>query len=173
MLMGARMTSEDLTEIERAGRRCAVCHTGRRWRSFDVVRPEGREPVVMCAACRARFGETPPAAAEAPEVAPAAAPAPEKPARKPRSPQSDDRLKRALRELPPGKHSTGRIAKAAGLNHAKVLSRLHALEAAGEVQQVGKHWSADKPSTELEEAFDRLQARTGNLRIVRERERVS
>ncbi len=90
----------------------------------------------------------------------------------PRSPQTEDRLKRALRELPPGEHSTARIAKAAGLNRAKVLSRLHALEEAGEVQQVGNRWSTERPSTDLEAAFDRLQERTGNLRIVRERERV-
>jgi len=167
------MTDEDLTIIENAGRRCAVCHTGRRWRDFEVVRPQNGEPVVMCAACKARYGEKPPVAEAAPEPAPAAAaaaeePAQKKPARRSRPRQSEDRLKRALRELPPGEHSTGRIAKAAGLNHAKVLSRLHALQEAGEVRQIGKHWSADRPSTDLEAAFDRLQARTGNLRIVRE-----
>jgi hypothetical protein len=170
------MTDEDLTIIETAGRRCAVCHTGRRWRDFEVVRPENGEPVVMCAACKARYGEKPPVAVAEPqpEPTPAAAataePEPEqkKPARRSRPRQSEDRLKRALRELPPGEHSTGRIAKAAGLNHAKVLSRLHALQEAGEVRQIGKHWSADRPSTDLEAAFDRLQARTGNLRIVRE-----
>jgi hypothetical protein len=170
------MTSEDLVTIEEAGRRCAVCHTGRHWRKFAVARSEGRDPVVMCAACHARFGEQPPAPqpAPAPEPEPvvAAAPAP-KPARKPRPAQREDKLKRALRELPRGEYSVGRIAKAAGLNHAKVLARLHELEAAGEVQQVGKHWSTEKPSTDLEAAFDRLQARTGNLRIVREREPVS
>jgi hypothetical protein len=167
------MTDEDLTIIENAGRRCSVCHTGRRWRDFAVVRPENGEPVVMCAACKARYGEKPPVveAQAQPEPVPAAAePEPEqkKPARRSRPRQSEDRLKRALRELPPGEHSTGRIAKAAGLNHAKVLSRLHALQEAGEVRQIGKHWSADRPSTDLEAAFDRLQARTGNLRIVRE-----
>jgi hypothetical protein len=171
------MTDEDLTIIENAGRRCAVCHTGRRWRDFAVVRPASGEPVVMCAACKARYGEKPPVAVAVavaepqPEPAPVAAapePAEKKPARRSRPRQSEDRLKRALRELPPGEHSTGRIAKAAGLNHAKVLSRLHALQEAGEVRQVGKHWSADRPSTDLEAAFDRLQARTGNLRIVRE-----
>jgi hypothetical protein len=167
------MTDEDLTIIENAGRRCAVCHTGRRWRDFEVVRPEGREPIVMCAACKARYGEKPPVAEAQPVVAAEAPPEPaaqkKKPARRSRPRQSEDRLKRALRELPPGEHSTGRIAKAAGLNHAKVLSRLHALQEAGEVRQIGKHWSADRPSTDLEAAFDRLQARTGNLRIVRER----
>lgn len=167
------MTDEDLTIIEDAGRRCAVCHTGRRWRDFEVVRPEHGDPVVMCAACKVRYGEKPPVAAAEPqpEPTPAAAapePAQKKPARRSRPRQSEDRLKRALRELPPGEHSTGRIAKAAGLNHAKVLSRLHALQEAGEVRQIGKHWSADRPSTDLEAAFDRLQARTGNLRIVRE-----
>lgn len=166
------MTDEDLTIIEDAGRRCAVCHTGRRWRDFQVVRPENGEPVVMCAACKARYGEKPPTAVVEPQPDPTPAPAPEpeqkKPARRSRPRQSEDRLKRALRELPPGEHSTGRIAKAAGLNHAKVLSRLHALQEAGEVRQIGKHWSADRPSTDLEAAFDRLQARTGNLRIVRE-----
>jgi hypothetical protein len=164
------MTDEHLTIIEKAGRRCAVCHTGRRWRDFQVVQPEDGVPVVMCAACKARYGEKPPVAEAQPEPVPAAAPEPteKKPPRRSRPRQSEDRLKRALRELPPGEHSTGRIAKAAGLNHAKVLSRLHALQEAGEVRQVGKHWSADRPSTDLEAAFDRLQARTGNLRIVRE-----
>jgi hypothetical protein len=163
------MTEEDLTIIESVGRRCAVCHTGRRWRDFEVVRPESGKPVVMCAACKARYGEKPPVAEAAPEPTPTAVePAQKKPARRSRPRQSEDRLKRALRELPPGEHSTGRIAKAAGLNHAKVLSRLHALQEAGEVRQIGKHWSADRPSTDLEAAFDRLQARTGNLRIVRE-----
>ncbi len=169
------MTDEDLTIIENAGRRCAVCYTGRRWRDFEVVRPDGHEPVVMCAACKARYGEKPPVVEAQPvaEPKPAAQAAPEEPQKKPArrarpARQSEDRLKRALRELPPGEHSTGRIAKAAGLNHAKVLSRLHALQEAGEVRQIGKHWSADRPSTDLEAAFDRLQARTGNLRIVRE-----
>lgn len=168
------MTDEDLTIIEAAGRRCAVCHTGRRWRDFEVVRPEQGDPVVMCAACKVRYGEKPPVAVAVaepqPEPTPVADPEPaeKKPARRSRPRQSEDRLKRALRELPPGEYSTGRIAKAAGLNHAKVLSRLHALQEAGEVRQIGKHWSADRPSTDLEAAFDRLQARTGNLRIVRE-----
>jgi predicted Rossmann fold nucleotide-binding protein DprA/Smf involved in DNA uptake len=85
------------------------------------------------------------------------------------SPQHEDRLKRALQQLPPGQHSTARIAKAAGLNQAKVLSRLQALEAAGEVERIGKHWSTEPRSTDLEAAFARLEARTGNLRIIRPR----
>jgi hypothetical protein len=116
--------------------------------------------------------------------APAGKPAPEpkaekKPARadkaesgKGRSAPREDRLRKALRELPHGEHSVGRIAKAAGLNHEKTLSRLQALGAAGEVQQVGKRWSNEPPSTDIEAAMDRLQARTSNLRIVRSREPV-
>jgi hypothetical protein len=77
-----------------------------------------------------------------------------------------------LRELPRGEHSTGRIAKAAGLNHTKTLGRLRQLEASGEVRQVGKRWSTERPSTDLEGAFDRLQAHTSNIRIVRDRPRV-
>lgn len=166
------MTTGDLIAPESTDRRCAVCHTGRRWRTFEVVAHEGHEPALMCPACKARFGETLPAPVVA-EPTPEPAPQPKSQPRKPRPNQSEDKLKRALRELPPGEHSTGRIAKAAGLNHAKVLARLHALEEAGEVQQVGKHWSTERPSTDLEAAFDRLQASTDNLRIVRERERVS
>jgi hypothetical protein len=163
---------EDLIEIERAGRRCAICHSGRRWRQFEVARPEGQDPVVMCAACSARYGAAPPvpatqkaAAAPVPEPEPAAAP-------KQESAPREDRLRRALRELPREVYSVGQIAKAAGLNHEKTLSRLHALQAAGEVQQVGKRWSNEPPSTDVEAAFDRLQARTSNLRIVRDREPV-
>lgn len=176
-------TPEDLTEIERAGRRCSVCQTGRRWRQFEVVRLEGQQPVVMCPACHKRYGATPPAAAIE-QPAPAPAPQPEasspkerpaqkeQPAQKERPAPREDRLRRALRELPHGEHSVGRIAKAAGLNHEKTLSRLHALSATGEVQQVGKRWSNEPPSTDLEAAMDRLQARTSNLRIVRSREPV-
>ena len=51
--------TEDLTEIERAGRRCGVCHSARGWRQFEVVRPAEREPVVLCGSCRARFGDDP------------------------------------------------------------------------------------------------------------------
>ena len=188
-------TPEDLIEIERAGRRCSVCQTGRRWRQFEVVRSDGAEPVVMCQGCRARYGVAPAAAAaEKPAPVSAAPPAPEpaaqpasespaqpasEPAAQPesssprkRSAPKEDRLKKALRELPHGEHSVGRIAKAAGLNHEKTLRRLHSLHAAGEVQQVGKRWSNEPPSTDIEAAMDRLQARTTNLRIVTRREPV-
>jgi hypothetical protein len=164
-------TSEDLIEIERAGRRCAICQAGRRWRQFEVVRREGQPPVVMCPACHARYGVAPPVpAAEPPASAPVTQPA--TPSPKERAAPREDRLRRALRELPHGEHSVGRIAKAAGLNHEKTLSRLHALDAAGEVQRVGKRWSNEPPSTDIEAAMDRLQAQTSNLRIVRSREPV-
>jgi hypothetical protein len=163
--------SEDLTEIEQAGRRCAICRSGRRWRQLEVVRPEGQKPVVMCAACRARYGAAPslPETQKAP-AAPVAAPEPAAP-KQPSAPR-EDRLRKALRELPPKPHSVGQVAKAAGLNPEKTLKRLHALQAAGEVQQVGKRWSTQAPSTDVEAAFDRLQAQTSNLRIIRDREPV-
>jgi hypothetical protein len=231
------MSPEDLIELERAGRRCEVCQTGRRPRQFEVVRPEGRQPIVMCPACRARYGDEPPLragetpvavttpAAATPDPAPAAQAAASSPATQQRSAQGaaqpngsgtserngsdtspqngsattqasgsrnakrsssrsgkaaqssskerseprEDRLRKALRELPHGEHSVARIAKAAGLNHEKTVRRLQTLHEAGEVQQVGKRWSNEPPSTDIEAAMDRLQARTTNLRIVRDR----
>jgi hypothetical protein len=159
---------EDLDVIERAGRHCAVCRSGRNWRRFKVVRPSDGDPVVMCAACHARYGDAPPVS-KTPKPAPAPTPQPATRPHVQRPRQHEDRLKRVLRELPRGEHSTGRIAKAAGLNHAKTLGRLRQLEASGEVRQVGKRWSTERPSTDLEGAFDRLEARTSNIRIVRDR----
>jgi hypothetical protein len=159
------MEQEDLIEIERAGHRCTVCRSGRQWRRFKVVRRDGHEPVVMCAACRARFGDEPPVG-EKQEPAPAPA-RPQAAPRSRRPKQHEDRLKKVLRELPRGEHTTGRIAKAAGLNHTKTLGRLRQLEASGEVRQVGKRWTTQRPSTDIEGAFDRLQAKTSNIRIVR------
>jgi hypothetical protein len=78
-------------------------------------------------------------------------------------------VRKALRELPAGEHTTAAVAKAAGVNHAKTLRRLHQLAAAGEIQQVGKRWSTERPPSDLDRAFDRLQARTSNLRIIRDR----
>jgi len=162
-------------EIERAGRRCSVCRSGRHWRRFSVVHPEGGETVVMCAACQTRYEDAPPARSsrEAPSAPPsstatATATATAKAAPSGHPPrQHEDRLKKVLRELPRGEHSTGRIAKAAGLNQTKTLRRLRQLEASGEVRQVGKRWSTQRAPTDLEGAFDRLQARTSNIRIVR------
>ncbi len=165
------MNAEDLTEIDRVGRRCVVCRSGRHWRRFKVVRPDGGQPVVMCAACRARYGDAPPAR-ESPKAAPGRTSQPATPSHGQGPRQQEDRLKKALRELPRGEHSTGRLAKAAGLNHAKTLGRLRQLEAAGEVRQVGNRWSTERPSSDIEGAFDRLQTRTSNIRIVRERSRV-
>lgn len=162
------VSAEDLNEIDRSGRRCAVCRSGRHWRKLEVVRPEGAQPLVMCAACRARYGSAPPVR-ETPVPAPAAEPEPTPPVPESRPQEHEDRVKKALRELPRGEHSTGRIAKAAGLNHAKTLRRLRQLEASGGVREVGKRWSTEPPSSDLEGAFDRLQARTSNIRIVRDR----
>jgi hypothetical protein len=162
---------EDLTEIERAGRRCEICRSGRRWRELEVARPEGQKPVVMCAACRVRYGSAPPLPATQPAAAAPLVP-PEAPAPKQRTAPREDRVRKALRELPRTPHSVAQVAKAAGLNQDKTLKRLRALEAAGEVQQVGKRWSNQPPSTDVEAAFDRLQARTSNLRIIRDREPV-
>ena len=169
------MNAEDLTEIERAGRRCAVCRTGRRWREFSVVRPDGGEPVVMCAACRARYGNAAPErpAQEKPAASPPPSPAKaESNTPKRRQPQGEDRLRRVLRELPKGEHTTGSIAKAARLNHAKTLRRLRQLAEAGEIRQVGERWSTEQPPSDLDAAFERLQARTSNIRIVRDRSPV-
>jgi hypothetical protein len=79
---------------------------------------------------------------------------------------------KVLRELPEGEYTTGRIAKAAGLNHAKTLRRLHQLAESGEVREVGKRWSTERPPSDIDEALDRLKARTSNIRIVRDRSLV-
>ena len=81
-------------------------------------------------------------------------------------------MKRVLRELPKGEHTTGRIAKAAGLNHAKTLRRLRQLAESGQIRAVGKRWSTEQPPSEIDAALDRLQARTSNIRIVRDRSPV-
>ena len=126
----------------------------------------------MCAAFRARYGAVPPVLAPVVVVV-VAEPVVEAVVSRPRAVEREDRLRRALRELPRGAHSVGQIAKAAGLNQDKTLSRLQALQAAGEVRQVGRRWTSEPPSTDVEAAFDRLQARTSNLRIIRDREPVA
>ena len=127
--------------------------------------------MVMCPACRARYGNAPPVR-EAREVAAAPAAEPASPADERRPAEHKDRVKEALRGLPRGEYSTGRIAKAAGLNGTKTLRRLRQLEALGEVREAGKRWSTEPPSSDLEGAIDRLQARTSNIRIVRDRSPV-
>jgi hypothetical protein len=163
------MNAEDLIEIDRAGRRCMVCRSGRHWRRLNVIRREGREAVVVCAACRARYEDALPAQTSKAAASAATATASATTATSAHRPrQHEDRLKKVLRELPRGEHSTGRIAKAAGLNQPKTLRRLRELEALGEVRQVGKRWSTRRASTDVEAAFERLQARTSNIRVVRE-----
>jgi len=126
----------------------------------------------MCPACRATYGAVPPVpASHLTAAAPVSQPDAAVPKHRP-APHAD-RLRRALRELPPEAHSVGQIAKTAGLNREKTLNRLHALQAAGEVQKIGKRWTSEPPPTDVEAAFDRLQARTSNLRIVRERDPVA
>lgn len=165
---GMPLNNEDLVEVERNSRRCAICRSGRRWRSFEVLREEGREPVVMCSSCRARYGDTPPARTTE-EVPQASTAQPKAPEADRQSERREDRLKKALAELPRGEYATARIAKAAGLNHEKALARLQQLAEAGEVRQVGNRWSTEPALSDLEGAFDRLQARTSNIRIVRDR----
>ena len=130
----------------------------------------------MCAACRARYGDAPPAppARTPPDDAAAriAEPKPTSTTPTPRAQNREDRVRRALRELPKGEYTTGSIAKAAGLNHAKTLRRLRQLAASGEIRDVGKRWSTEPPPSDLDEAFDRLKARTSNIRIVRDRSLV-
>jgi hypothetical protein len=171
------MNTEDMIEIERAGRRCSVCRTGRGWRHFAIVRAADRDPAVLCASCHTRFGDRPPVKAPTKPAQASTKPAADaKPATKPRAGErpSDtppDRLRAALRELP-GSFSTAMAARAAGLNQDRTLARLEELERLGEVQREGNRWSTEAPPSEVASAMDRLEARTTNLRIVRERARV-
>jgi hypothetical protein len=171
------MNAEDLTEIERAGRRCDVCHSGRGWRRFEIVRPAARDPVVLCGSCRARFGDDPPVG-RTPELAPKPPLAGAEPRSRanPRAggrptDRRPDRLRVALRKLPPS-FSTAMAARAAGLNNTKTLARLNELERRGEVRRAGNRWSTEPPPDEIATAMDRLEARTSNLRIVRDRARL-
>jgi hypothetical protein len=63
-------------------------------------------------------------------------------------------------------------ARAAALNNERAVARLQELERRGEVRRVGKRWSTESPPSDVAAAMDRLEARTSNLRIVRERARV-
>jgi hypothetical protein len=73
----------------------------------------------------------------------------------------------------PGSFSTAMAGRAAGLNNDKALARLQDLERRGEVRRVGNRWSTESLPSEVAEAMDRLEARTSNLRIVRDRAGVS
>jgi hypothetical protein len=169
--------TEELIEIENAGRRCAVCQSGRGWRRFEVVRPTEREPVVLCGSCKARFGDDPPVGRK-PESPPAPVSAAAVPLALPKqrpgergTDRGPDRLRAALGELP-GSFSTAMAARAARSSTDKVLARLEDLERRGEVRRVGKRWSTESPPSDVAAAMDRLEARTSNLRIVRDRARV-
>ena len=95
-----------------------------------------------------------------------------KPAQKARRPEPGaDRLRAAVRKMP-GSFSTATAARAAGVNTKKALARLHDLERRGEVYRVGNRWSTQPSPSDLASAMDRLEARTSNLRIVRDRSRV-
>jgi len=174
------MSAEDLNEIERAGRRCAVCDSRRAWRRFEVVRAADREPVVLCGGCRARFGDNPPVAVKAARVPEPAAVAPEpppppapepRPEKRRRSQPPPDRLRAALKEMP-STFSTAMAARAAGINTEKTLARLQDLERRGEIRRDGNRWSTEPPPSDIAAAMDRLAARTSNLRIVRDRAKV-
>ena len=172
-----QLLNEDLNEIEHAGRRCGVCRTGRGWRRFEVVRLEGRDPVVVCGGCRARLGDdesigrrTAPVPEPAPvQAPPAASTAPAESER--RSEHRPDRLRVALGKME-GVFSTAMVAREAGLSDERALARLEQLERRGEVRRVGKRWSTESLPSDIEAAMDRLAARTSNLRIVREPARV-
>jgi hypothetical protein len=88
-----------------------------------------------------------------------------------RTDRRPDRLRAALGKLP-GSFSTTMAARAAGLNNDKTLAGLHDMERRGELQRVGNRWSTESPLSEIAAAMDRLEARTSNLRIVRDRARV-
>jgi hypothetical protein len=172
------LSTEELIEIEKAGRRCAVCRSGRGWRRFEVVRPDQGEPIVLCGSCRARFGDDPPVGRKpaSPVVPAPAAPEPVAPPRQERPGKQEtgerpDRLRAALDKLP-ASFSTKMAARAAGLNSDKALARLEELERLGEVRRVGRRWSTESPPSDVAAAMDRLQARTSNLRIVRDRAKV-
>jgi hypothetical protein len=132
---------------------------------------------VLCGSCRARFGDDPPVGRKlASPVVPVPAAAEPVPAPQPRPNETEagqrpDRLRAALDKLP-GSFSTAMAARAAGLNSDKALARLEDLERSGEVRRVGKRWSTESPPSDVAAAMDRLQARTSNLRIVRDKARV-
>jgi hypothetical protein len=207
---------EDLTEIERAGRRCAVCHSGRKWRRLEVIRADGRETVVLCASCRARSEAEKPAGRETapvPEPSAAVAKATPRPKQRARTAQRPttaqrqapqgqaaqgtaaqgtaaegpaapgpaaqrqaasrpDRLRAALPQLP-SSFSTAMAARAAGLNNEKTIARLQDMERRGEVRRDGNRWTTEAAPTDLTAAIDRLEARTSNLRIIRDRTPVA
>ncbi len=64
-------------------------------------------------------------------------------------------------------------ARAAGLNNEKTVARLQDMERRGEVRRDGNRWTTEAAPTDLTAAIDRLEARTSNLRIIRDRTPVA
>jgi hypothetical protein len=64
-------------------------------------------------------------------------------------------------------------ARAAGLNTERTLARLEELERRGEVRRDDNRWTTEPVPTDLTAAIDRLEARTSNLRIIRDRAPVA
>lgn len=133
--------------------------------------------MVMCGACRARYAGVPPArsggarsevSAAVGEVASEAVGELASAGSVRGVGEGEDRVRRVVRELPRGEHSTARIARAAGLNHEKTVRRLRRLAELGEIRQVGKRWSTERDPSDLDQALERLQARTSNIRFVRD-----
>ena len=149
------MRNEDVIEIENAGRRCGVCRTGRGWRRFELVRPAGREPVVLCGGCRARFGDDPPVGRKPSSpvesvsamavAAGTAEPVPGETA----GPTSIRIAYERRWASCPGSFSTAMAARAAGINSRRALARLRHLEHRGEVRRVGTRSSSESPPSDV------------------------
>jgi hypothetical protein len=147
-------------------------------RTSSIAVPGVRPAIVLCRSCRVRFGNDPPVGRE-PAPAPEPVPAPAERLAPPRKHPDkrgidqcpDGHRLRAARNLPVS-FSTAMATRAAGLNRDKALARLQDLERRGEIRRVGKRWSTEAPPSGVAAAMDCLEARTNNIRIVRERARV-
>lgn len=131
----------------------------------------------MCRNCRVRVGDDPSVASNpkpVPEPAPVPAAPPtqsEQQIKEREAESTPDRLRAALPKLS-GSFSTATAARAAGLNKDKARTRLRELEHRGEIHRVGNRWSTQPSTDELTSAMERLEARTTNLRIVKDRKRT-
>jgi hypothetical protein len=165
------LRTEDLSELENAGRRCGVCRSGRGWRRFELVRPTGREPVVLCGNCRARFGDDPPVGRK---PAPPLKPVPATPESLAPSRRRSGAWDRPTPGSPAGgaaqaagSFSTALAARAAGINSHRALAGYRS--AAARSDESASAGRPESPPSDVAAAMDRLEARTSNLRIVRER----